>query len=121
MGKTYRSRYRKSFSDLSLKKKYDEAFPQTCLTPDYILVTKDKRNELLGHLKEAYDQFYPDGGLNSQSYSSIINEQHFTRLTDLMKRSKGKVEFGGRTDKKNLKMEIAVVTDVDENDSLMEE
>jgi len=39
----------------------------------------------------------------------------------MFKRSKGKIVIGGKTDKSRLKMEVTVVRDVEEDDSLMED
>ena len=62
---------------------------QICLAPDYILVSKERRDELVGALQNASAEYYPTMKDNPD-YSSIINEQHFDRLQGYLKDAKRK-------------------------------
>ncbi|KAG6815270.1 hypothetical protein H0H93_010376, partial [Arthromyces matolae] len=93
---------------------------QICVTPDFVLVLRDKQEELCQALKEAYESFYPDGALNSTSIGRIVTEAHHKRLTGLLERTKGEIVFGGRiNDKKGF--EPTIVKNVPGDDSLLEE
>ncbi|KAJ7301168.1 aldehyde dehydrogenase [Mycena albidolilacea] len=61
---------------------------------------------------------FPDGSLASDSISLIVSPGHHSRLMDLLKRTKGEVVLGGKS--QDLKIEITVVKNVSANDSLME-
>lgn len=55
---------------------------QTCIAPDYVLAPADSIEPLLVELREAAHQLYQDTA--SPDYTSIVNEQHFARLTALL-------------------------------------
>jgi aldehyde dehydrogenase (NAD+) len=58
------------------------------------------------HAKSCF-QFFPDGSLASDSISHIVSLGHHSRLIDLLKRTKGEVVLGGKS--QDLKIEITVV------------
>ncbi|KAG5636061.1 hypothetical protein H0H81_009232 [Sphagnurus paluster] len=93
---------------------------QICIAPDFVLVLRDRQEELVNALKAAYDTFYPEGALNSISFGRIISDLHFNRLKGLLERTKGDVAFGGKTNEKR-GFEPTVVSNVTEGDSLLEE
>lgn len=80
---------------------------QTCIAPDYILVDRSVRAELLAKIKECYREFRPDEpeGLR------VVNERQFDRLTGLLDGHGGEVLLGGGTDRDNLTIEPTVVVD----------
>lgn len=53
---------------------------QTCIAPDYVLLHKDKRDAFVAAFIAEAAKLYPKFGPNPD-YSSIVNEQHFDRLT----------------------------------------
>ena len=56
---------------------------QTCIAPDYALVHESDLLTFRSAFERAVSQMYPDGP-SDPDYSSIINERHFDRLTDLL-------------------------------------
>ncbi|GAB3487330.1 coniferyl aldehyde dehydrogenase [Marinomonas epiphytica] len=52
---------------------------QTCVAPDYILCHQSKKAELVSKLKEELAKLYPKG-INSEDYTSMINERQLSRL-----------------------------------------
>ena len=70
-------------------------------------------------LQDAYDTFYPEGALKSESFGSIVSKLHYDRLLDLQKRTRAKAVIGGKTDGRN-RIEPTVYVDVEDDDSLME-
>ncbi|KAG6918470.1 hypothetical protein DXG01_014097 [Tephrocybe rancida] len=93
---------------------------QICVAPDFVLVLREKQEELAAALKAACDSFYPEGALNSTSISRIVSDAHHKRLKRLLERTKGQIVFGGRTNEKK-GFEPTVVKNVTGTDSLMEE
>jgi coniferyl-aldehyde dehydrogenase len=51
---------------------------QTCLAPDYLLISEAKRDAFVEAAKKIVAQRYPD--VNEQSYTSIIDEKSYRRL-----------------------------------------
>jgi aldehyde dehydrogenase (NAD+) len=68
---------------------------QTCVAPDYILVHKDRREELVERLKGRILEFYGADPARSPDFSRIINERHFDRLSGLLEGQS--LLHGGRT------------------------
>ncbi|TDL15121.1 aldehyde dehydrogenase [Rickenella mellea] len=103
---------------------------QTCIAPDYILTTPSTLPPLLTSLRNHLTTFYPSdsgGPLSSPNYAHIVSRSHFNRITSLLKRTKGKVEIGGKWDEEKLSVEPSVVVLGDatqggvEEDALMED
>ncbi|KIJ36345.1 hypothetical protein M422DRAFT_179475 [Sphaerobolus stellatus SS14] len=94
---------------------------QVCISPDYVLIPRDQQDNFVNALVKTYNEFFPNGSLDSPDTGGIINERHFHRVQDMLKRSKGKVVIGGKSDTARLKMEVTVVRDVQGGDSLMED
>ncbi|RME29432.1 MAG: coniferyl aldehyde dehydrogenase [Deltaproteobacteria bacterium] len=52
---------------------------QTCIAPDYVLVTRDQRDALVDQLVAAVGRAYPKL-VDNPDYTAIINERHHARL-----------------------------------------
>ena len=52
---------------------------QICLAPDYVLVTRSRRDEFVRELKRSAAALYP-AGLASPDYANVISERHAQRL-----------------------------------------
>ncbi|KDR77921.1 hypothetical protein GALMADRAFT_118796 [Galerina marginata CBS 339.88] len=96
---------------------------QICVAPDYILAEKAIVPALVEALKEHHSAFYPQGALNSDSYSRVVSEAHFERLKTILGRTKGKVVLGGKWEEGPGKrgFEPTIVVDVKPGDALLEE
>ncbi|KAF8556817.1 aldehyde dehydrogenase [Imleria badia] len=94
---------------------------QTCVAPDYILVQEDAEDTVVQGLKEAHDEFYPDGAVGSPDLSHIINKSHFNRIKGLLDKTSGTIVFGGQTDESKLFIAPTVIRGVKGDDSLMSE
>jgi coniferyl-aldehyde dehydrogenase len=53
---------------------------QICLAPDYVLLPEGKEDEFVEAAKNAVASMYPNGVMQSDDYTAIINERHFNRL-----------------------------------------
>ncbi|XP_057974020.1 aldehyde dehydrogenase family 3 member H1-like isoform X2 [Malania oleifera] len=96
---------------------------QACISPDYIITTKDYAPKLVDSLKCELEKFYGKDPLESKDLSRIVNSNHFARLTKLLDDDKvsGKVVYGGQRDKIQLKIAPTVLLDVPEDSMIMKE
>ena len=62
---------------------------QTCVAPDYVFVPKEKLLEFTRAARAAAKQYYPDG-VDTPSYTSIINKAHCQRVHALLEDAKVK-------------------------------
>jgi aldehyde dehydrogenase (NAD+) len=92
---------------------------QTCVAPDYILVHKDVKEELVTALKEVITEFYGTNPATSEDYGRIINERRYAALCKYLEQ--GKVVFGGDTDKATRYIGPTLLEDVSWTDSVMQE
>lgn len=81
---------------------------QTCIAPDYLLVHKDIRDELVVNLKKSIEEFYGKNPIKSNNYSSIINNRHFDRLTAYLEH--GEIIYGGEISENNRKIGPTLIT-----------
>ncbi|KAK6132292.1 hypothetical protein DH2020_033992 [Rehmannia glutinosa] len=96
---------------------------QTCVSPDYIVTTKEYALKLVDALSCELENFYGKDPLLSNDLSSIINSRHFDRLTKLLDDEKvsGKVVIGGQRDRDKLKIAPTVLLDVSQDSLVMNE
>ena len=80
---------------------------QTCVAPDYLLVTRPNVEPLLRHLREVLVEFYGTDVADSRDYGRIINEAHFDRLNGYL--DGADVVIGGGSDRARLTIEPTVV------------
>lgn len=92
---------------------------QTCVAPDYLLVHKDIKNELLKLMKQTIFEFYGDRALENPDYPKIIDEKSFYRLVSLMEGQN--IFTGGLYNSKSLKIEPTIINDVDFSNKIMKE
>ena len=50
---------------------------QTCVAPDYLLVIKSVKSDLLEKINQSIDEFYGDNPVNSPDYGRIVNKKEF--------------------------------------------
>ena len=56
---------------------------QTCLAPDYILVHRDIKEELVNRIKWHINEFYGKQPDKSKDYARIINQKHFKSIRSI--------------------------------------
>lgn len=71
---------------------------QSCVAPDYVLCSKDICDNLLPAIREAMEDFYGKELHTCPDLSRIVSQRHWTRLMELLRKSKGKVVIGGESD-----------------------
>ena len=71
---------------------------QTCIAPDYILVTPRQREPLIKALKSALIKQYGREPKLSKDYGRIINDRHFARLMSYLEGQEENIAVGGQSD-----------------------
>jgi len=92
---------------------------QTCTAPDYLLVHRNVKEALLNRIEKYIREFYGNAPSKSPNYSRVINETHFSRLTNLLK--SGNIVVGGDTNIKDLYIAPTVIDRVCWEDKIMQE
>ncbi|XVE95508.1 hypothetical protein REPUB_Repub02eG0103500 [Reevesia pubescens] len=94
---------------------------QACVSPDYVISTKDYALKLLDSFKCELERFYGKNPLESKDLSRIVNSNHFARLSKLLDEDKvsGKIVHGGERDKTNLKIAPTILLDVPQDSLIM--
>ncbi|CAI8605557.1 unnamed protein product [Vicia faba] len=96
---------------------------QACISPDYIITTKDYAPKLVDALKTELESFYGKNPLESKDLSRIVNSNHFARLTKLLDDDKvsSKIVHGGEKDETKLRISPTLLLDVPRDSLIMSE
>ena len=92
---------------------------QTCVAPDYVYCHRAVKDRLVKEIQKQIQKQYGRQPLNNPDYGKIINEKHFDRLLGLM--DENKLVYGGKADRKSLRIEPAVLDNVTFSDPVMQE
>lgn len=92
---------------------------QTCVAPDYLLVHKEIKDQLLSKLVEKIKIFYGNNPKTSKDYGRIVNEKQLSRIKGLI--NEDKVILGGDYDVEELYMAPTIMNNVTWEDKVMEE
>ncbi|MBS2968177.1 aldehyde dehydrogenase [Metabacillus sp. KIGAM252] len=92
---------------------------QTCIAPDYLLVQKKVKQELLDAMKDAINEFFGDKPLESSRYSKIVNDRHYSRLTRYL--NDGEILFGGTRADETHRIAPTLLDQVDPDSPVMTE
>ncbi|KAF8940759.1 Aldehyde dehydrogenase [Dissophora ornata] len=95
---------------------------QTCVAPDYLLVTAKAEEKFVPALKKALQEMFGANPQDSPDYARIVNNRHFHRLSKVLEENKsGEIVIGGQRDEKDLYIAPTVIAGVDREDKLMED
>ncbi|KAJ1380149.1 Aldehyde/histidinol dehydrogenase [Sesbania bispinosa] len=96
---------------------------QACISPDYVITTKDNAPKLVDALKIELENCYGKNPMESKDLSRIVNSNHFARLTKLLDDDKvaGKIVHGGERDESKLKIAPTILLDVPRDSLIMGE
>ena len=92
---------------------------QTCVAPDYLLVHKSIKRDLLDRMKKHLNDFYGPNPQESEDYGRIINHRHFIRLENYLKN--GNVLIGGQTDEDDLYISPTIMDGLSLEDPVMQD
>lgn len=92
---------------------------QTCIAPDYLLVDRKIKSDLLTAIKQSIHEFYGDDPQKSPDYARIINQRHLGRLAEFIK--DGEIVTGGQTDPEDRYIAPTVIDKVSWDSTVMQE
>ncbi|GBE91720.1 aldehyde dehydrogenase family protein [Nostoc cycadae] len=92
---------------------------QTCVAPDYLLVDKKIKPDLINGLKKSITEFYGDNPQNSSDYARIISQKHCERLIKLL--DKGEIVVGGESQLEERYIAPTIIDQVSLTDPVMQE
>ncbi len=94
---------------------------QTCIAPDYILVTPKQREPLIKALQQSLVKQYGYDPKQSPDYGRIVNERHFKRITSYLNGIEDKLVVGGQTDEEQKYIAPTLIFDPSLNSEVMQE
>ena len=92
---------------------------QTCIAPDYVLVHRDREEELIEALQSCVTEFYGDDPKASPDFARIVNERHHRRVARLIK--DGTPAVGGECDEADCYVAPTVLRGVSAESAVMSE
>lgn len=92
---------------------------QTCVAPDYLMVQRTVKKELIGKMKKIVNEFYGATPCQNEDFPKIINEKHFKRLLGLIDNEE--ILLGGEANEKTLQIAPTIVDHVTWDSPLMQE
>ncbi|MEA5577781.1 aldehyde dehydrogenase [Anabaena sp. UHCC 0451] len=92
---------------------------QTCIAPDYLLVNKKIKPDLVNGLKKCLQEFYGETPATSPDFARIISKKHFDRLANFLKC--GEIIAGGETNPEELYIAPTLLDHISLADPIMEE
>ncbi|WP_129723765.1 aldehyde dehydrogenase [Xylanivirga thermophila] len=92
---------------------------QTCVAPDYLLVDREVKSQLVESIKKTLIQFYGNDPIDSTDYCRIINHRHFDRLALLLQ--DGNIVAGGRLNREKLYISPTIIDDISLDDPVMQD
>lgn len=98
---------------------------QTCIAPDYVLVSQSRRDAAIASIADAARALFPDIDTTAD-YSSIVSDRHFNRLKSMVEEARAAgakiVEVGSQNAlHPQRKMPLTVIIDPPENIRAMQE
>ncbi|MDH4144612.1 MAG: aldehyde dehydrogenase family protein [Acidimicrobiia bacterium] len=92
---------------------------QTCIAPDYVLVERSVRDELVAELVEALGEFYGAEPRTNPDYGRIVNAHHLDRLRRML--DPARTVVGGDVDPDDRYLAPTILTDVPADHPCMQE
>ncbi|WP_436514369.1 aldehyde dehydrogenase family protein [Ekhidna sp. To15] len=93
---------------------------QVCIAPDYLYVHENVKDKLIEELIVQTEKIYG----SKETYGGIISRHHHNRINDLMADAIDKganIEFGGKSDRDNLRFSPTLLSNVSKNSRVLEE
>ncbi len=92
---------------------------QTCIAPDYVLVSEDRRDALVAAIGAAWNRFYGEDHSSTSDFGRIVSDRHQQRLVGLLEGQN--VAFGGEHERETRYLAPTIVVDPDLESDLMTE
>lgn len=92
---------------------------QTCVAPDYLIVHKSIKDNLIKELINRIKQTFGENFDNTFDITAIVNEKNFNRLIELIKENT--IIYGGNYDRKNRYIFPTIIDNPEMNSNIMKE
>jgi len=92
---------------------------QTCIAPDYLLVHRAIKSDLLAAIQKTLLEFFGENPEQSPDYCRIINQKQFNRLVELLK--SGKIVNGAIANPATRYIPPTILDDVSPSSPVMQE
>lgn len=92
---------------------------QTCIAPDYLLVNRQIKPQLLDSLQKVIKEFYGEDPQQSSDYARIVNQKQFSRLAELL--HDGEIVIGGTTNSRDFYIAPTIIDRVSLEKPVMQE
>lgn len=92
---------------------------QTCIAPDYILVHRNVKPQLVDLIKREIKNAYGGNVETSPDFARIINYKNWRRLNDMIIGTK--ILYGGISNEQNLYIAPTLIDEPEPNDAVMKE
>jgi acyl-CoA reductase-like NAD-dependent aldehyde dehydrogenase len=90
---------------------------QTCVAPDYVLVSKDQQEKLIVAIRKTLLSYYTANPQKSDSYGRIISTRQFDRLKGLLDHyDASQIAIGGKSDRDDLFIEPTILKSISYKD-----
>ena len=92
---------------------------QTCIAPDYLLVDRRCKDELLAQIKGYLQEFFGENPAESPDLGRLVSQQHFDRVAAFL--NNGTVVAGGTCDRSQRYIAPTVLDGITWDDPIMQE
>ncbi len=92
---------------------------QMCVAPDYLLVHRLVKDQVLEQFKKILPAFYGERPEENYGYGKIINARQFDRIAAYL--NSGTIVYGGRTNRDTLFIEPTILTDLPADAPVMQD
>lgn len=92
---------------------------QICLSPNHVFIDPSVHDKFVEKTSQCMKQFLSAAG--KEDLVHIVNERNFGRIEGLLSHTKGKIAYGGDSNKETRYIQPTICTDLDMSDSLMSE
>ncbi len=92
---------------------------QTCIAPDYLMVHRSVKEELLKKIAAGFERMYGEDISKSRFFPRIVNAAAFERVERLMK--SGNIIYGGDSDREAKYIGPTLIDDIRPDDPIMQE
>lgn len=92
---------------------------QTCVAPDYILISPKFKNPFINECKKVLKEFFGEDPKKAHSYGRIVSKKHFERLKGFL--NSVEVHVGGETDIESLYFSPTIISAKKDSEIMKEE
>jgi len=92
-----------------------------CLSPEYVIVNKNKEKALTQALAQAIEQYFGKDVKKSPHFARPINTRHFQRIASVLNENKQYIVHGGEVDANENYIAPTILSNINENAPIMKD